>query len=301
MGLPEEPWAELEENSDPVGLTKLAIGLRDDFKDAASKLDIHQRNVNIARVTGGSAAVVGAVTAIVGFALIPVTFGLSAVAAGITGASIAAVGGLTAGGASVAKIVIEKLKLNPLVQKFNDFQEMLTKRLQEQDPEAYQRLMDELKKRAGASVGAAGAVAGALGASATAARTGVVAARVVAAEATAAGGAAARLATAAAAGSIVLNVVLMGISLYDIIDGSIQLHKQTGSKAGDYLRQLAESLDLFALTGLTQDFLMSQLLIACDDDDEGEKEKDEEDDDDSFLELSIPPDSCDEEISFSSL
>ncbi|KAL8578175.1 hypothetical protein ACOMHN_051730 [Nucella lapillus] len=241
-------------------IRKLASGLRDDLNDAASKLDIHARNVNIARVAGGATAVVGGITAIVGFALIPVTFGLSAVVAGITGASIAAAGGLTAGGASIAKIFIDKFNLKPLVEKFTEFQEMLKMELEEQDSETYERLMEDLKKRAGASAGAAGVTAGALGASAAATRVGVTAARAAATEAAAAGGAAARLATAAAAGSIVLNVFLMGISIYDIIDGSIQLHRQTGSKAGDFLRKLAQSLDECAQTGLTKEFLMSQLL-----------------------------------------
>lgn len=249
-----------DESLTPQELKEKAAVLRDNFNEVATELDTHTRNVNIARVTGGSAAIAGGVTAIVGLALIPFTFGLSAVVAGITGASIAAAGGLAAGGASIAKIFIEKLKLNPLVEEWSQFNEMLTKAMQEKDPEAYQKLTEELHRKIGAATGAAGAAAGALGASAAAGRTGVVAARALATEATAAGGAAARIATAAAAGSIVLNVVLLGVSLYDIIDGSIELHRKTGSKAGDYLRQLAKSLGDFAHTGLTHDFLMAQIL-----------------------------------------
>ncbi|KAL8592573.1 hypothetical protein ACOMHN_030258 [Nucella lapillus] len=57
-------------------------------------------------------------------------------------------------------------------------------------------------------------------------------------------------AAAGALGSILLNAVLVGVSLYDIVHGSLQLHRHTGSRAGDYLRQLARALDDFARTGV---------------------------------------------------
>ncbi|KAL8592572.1 hypothetical protein ACOMHN_030257 [Nucella lapillus] len=142
------------------GLRKLAVELRDDFNDAATKLDAHTRNVNIARVTGGSAALAGGVTAIIGFALVPVTLGLSAVVAGITGAAIAAAGGITAGGASVAQIFIDRFRLKPLVAewtKFNELvgRELVGRELREKDPDSYRRMRDELRARLGEDEGRA--------------------------------------------------------------------------------------------------------------------------------------------------
>ncbi|KAL8579913.1 hypothetical protein ACOMHN_038810 [Nucella lapillus] len=252
-----EEASELKEDSDPLGLRDLAIVLKDEFNLVAEELDKHTRNVNITRVTGGVVAVSGGVTAIVGLALIPVTFGLSAIVAGAVGAGIAATGGLTAGGACVVKLVIEHVQKKKLLSKWSDFMQMLGRELQQQDPEAFQKLQNDLKKRVGEAAGTAGTVAAVIGTSAGAARVGVSAAR---GGATAVGGAAARVATGVAAGSIVLNVALLGISLYDIIDGSMKLYKKTGSPAGDYLRELARSLDEFGQTGLTEEFIMMAIL-----------------------------------------
>ncbi|KAL8597541.1 hypothetical protein ACOMHN_033412 [Nucella lapillus] len=245
----EELVSEGEEGGDDDDHTPLLEWLKDsarfiaaDLRMAADELDKHTRNISIARVAGGSLALAG-VTAIVGFALIPVTFGLSAVVAGITGASIAAAGGLAAGGASVAKIFIDKFKRRPLVDRWNQFNEHLSTQLQ-RNPEAYQRMAVDARARIGEAAGNVGAAAGAIGGGAAAARAGIVAARVA----------------AVASVSIILNAVLIGVSLYDIIDGSVDLYKGTVSKAGDYLRQLDASLDEFARTGKTQEFMTSDSL-----------------------------------------
>ncbi|KAL8580081.1 hypothetical protein ACOMHN_051249 [Nucella lapillus] len=269
MGLPNEPEDKEQEGvstDHPPDLKKTAVELRDELTLVASDLDTHTKNVNISRVTGGSAAIAGIVTGVVGFVLIPFTAGVSALAAGITGASVAAAGGLTAGGASITKIFIEKSKLKPLLEKWNDFNKMLAKELQEQDPEMLEKLKNGLELRM-AHMGTAGIAGTFLGATATTARAGVSAARTLNVGAAVAGGVASRVATLAFAGSFVLNVVLVGVSLYDVIDGSIQLHKETGSKAGDYLRQLAQSLDDFARVGLTEDLLV--ISTSGDDDADG--------------------------------
>ncbi|KAL8612647.1 hypothetical protein ACOMHN_044588 [Nucella lapillus] len=246
----EELFAEGEEGGDDDDHTPLSEWLRDsarflaaDLRMAAFQLDKHTRNISIARVAGGSLALAGGITAIVGFALIPVTFGLSALVAGITGARIAAAGGLAAGGASVAKIFIEKLKKKPLVDRWNQFKEDLRRELLERNPEVYQRMAVDARARIGEAAGNVGVAAGAIRGGAAAAQAGVVAERALAVEA-----------------AVAARVAAAWLRLYDIIDGSVDLYKGTGSTAGDYLRQLAAFLDEFARTGQTLEFLASDSL-----------------------------------------
>jgi hypothetical protein len=52
-----------------------------------------------------------------------------------------------------------------------------------------------------------------------------------------------RLAAAAASVTVLVNVVLLGFSLYDIIDGSLQIHRDSKSPAGAIVRKLADELD----------------------------------------------------------
>ena len=53
----------------------------------------------------------------------------------------------------------------------------------------------------------------------------------------------ARLLTAAKAPIIGLNVMCLGVSMYDIVTASIDLHKKKGCPAGQLLRKLADKLD----------------------------------------------------------
>ena len=53
----------------------------------------------------------------------------------------------------------------------------------------------------------------------------------------------ARLALAAEAPLIGLNVVLLAFSIYDIVDASLEIHREKKSKGGDLLRQVAAKLD----------------------------------------------------------
>lgn len=94
----------------------------------ADELKEHQKNVNIAKVTGSSAAVVGAGLMIGGFAASFFTFGasllVSAVGAGISGA-----GGATTGGAGIAKYFLDK-KIYQKVQQSINRDEEITRNLQ---------------------------------------------------------------------------------------------------------------------------------------------------------------------------
>ena len=77
-----------------------------------------------------------------------------------------------------------------------------------------------------------------------------------AAAAAAAGKAAARgiprLAMAARAPIIGLNVVLLGFSIYDIVDASIELHKKKKSKGGDLLREVVDKLEKIKMNKQTK-------------------------------------------------
>ena len=54
---------------------------------------------------------------------------------------------------------------------------------------------------------------------------------------------AARLARAATAPIVGLNVVLLAFSIYDMVDASVEIHKERTSRAGDLLREVAAKLD----------------------------------------------------------
>ena len=54
---------------------------------------------------------------------------------------------------------------------------------------------------------------------------------------------AAGLARAATAPIVGLNVVLLAFSIYDMVDASVEIHREKKSRAGDLLRQMAAMLD----------------------------------------------------------
>ena len=58
-----------------------------------------------------------------------------------------------------------------------------------------------------------------------------------------------KLTKAFSRGMAALNLVSMGLNMYDIIDGLQELEKTKQSKAADILRKLATSLDRYAQTG----------------------------------------------------
>ena len=62
----------------------------------------------------------------------------------------------------------------------------------------------------------------------------------------------ARLAMAAQAPIIGVNVLLLVFSLYDIVDASIELHKEKKSKGGDLLRKVAAQLDMIKINNQTK-------------------------------------------------
>ncbi|KAL8598884.1 hypothetical protein ACOMHN_015463 [Nucella lapillus] len=266
--------------------------LASDFRTVAKQLDDHMNNVNIARVTGGSAGIFGGILAITGVVMIPFTMGTSALLAAGVGASIATAGGLTSGGASIVMGIITKFSLDPLLKKWDAFSERLNKELKKMDRYAFEKLKDEAKEsvdrvkvrvvqstvgaldtgiqaaremralaaaRGVAGAAARGAARGAAGAAARGAARGAAGAAARGAARGAAGaaarGAAREAGRVVASASVILNVALIGLSVYDIIDGAIQLQSETGTRAGDCLRELAQSLDDFSKNGRIEDFL----------------------------------------------
>ncbi len=86
--------------------TKVIIQLEDKMHEL---LEV-AKNVRIARAVGAGAGIAGGVVAISGFVLAPFTFGVSLLLTA-TGTGLAAAGGLTSVGASIAGSVIEKAGL----------------------------------------------------------------------------------------------------------------------------------------------------------------------------------------------
>lgn len=215
-----------------LDMIRLARNLRDLFRTMGTNLDRHHKNVNIARIAGGSVATIGGGMAIGAGIAIPFTFGISIIFA-IVGGVIAAAGGVTAGGAGIFKYIIDKKALREAEKKWILFCNMFV---------TIHNLQDKLNKNqaaadglnTAASVGAAGAAGFGIAARETLAVAGV-------------GGRAAatasRLAAAAASVTVLVNVVLLGFSLYDIIDGSLQIHREAKSEVGDVMRKLANELD----------------------------------------------------------
>ena len=187
------------------------------------------------------------VLAVVGIIAIPFTAGLSAVAAGVGGGITGAAGGLTAGGAGLARYFIEKNKLGYVQDKWSSFCQRLKEEL-EKDPEKLKMLNSKLDFSF-ARLGVAGteitsSVARAVGSGAR--QAGTTAARAT-----------------ATIGSAALNVVLIGFSLYDIVDGAIELDEKDGSPAGNSLRKLADSLDRLAEKEGLEDFAMALMTIVA--------------------------------------
>ncbi|XP_011409184.2 PREDICTED: apolipoprotein L3-like [Amphimedon queenslandica] len=88
------------------------------YREVAEKLQRAHHDVNISRITGSSVSVVGGVMSIIGFVLTPFTAG-AALPIAITGITLSSLGGATAGGASVADIVIEKKKIEEAQRIYN--------------------------------------------------------------------------------------------------------------------------------------------------------------------------------------
>ena len=100
------------------------------MRDTADKIDKHYKNVNISRIVGAGTAIAGGAMALGGSIIILATAGLAApvtapiIAAG-TAMSIA--GGGTSAGASIADIIISKLKLSDVQKQIDADNEMLEK------------------------------------------------------------------------------------------------------------------------------------------------------------------------------
>ena len=160
----------------------------------------------------------------------PFTAGVSALVLGIGGAITGAAGGMIAGGAGLARYFIEKNKFGYVRDRWSVFCRRLTEELR-RHPELLERLGSQalfsVVRIGMAGVELSGGVGRAVSSGARVVET--TAARV-----------------SAVAGFVTLDVVLIGFSLYDIVEGAIEIHRNDGSIAGNNLRKLAESLDRLA-------------------------------------------------------
>ena len=109
-------------------LRKLGLAVCSSLEEFKKEVNQHHYNCNIARVSGSAPAIVGGIMFITGAALAFATFGASA---GLmaAGGSLAGVGGITAGGASVAELVINastKKKIDELVNNCQEKHKQLT-------------------------------------------------------------------------------------------------------------------------------------------------------------------------------
>ena len=161
-----------------------------------------------------------------------VSLGLVA-AGGVVGAA----GVVTAGGATIAEAVIQKLNLINLPDMWVGF--CLAVRENEERKgtiiKTERNLLPEMLEE-----GTGGA---------TAKGTGTAEAGGAAEAATGSGKALGGLKKGVAAGSVALNAVSAGLSLYELIDASLEISRDRKSKPGGFLRELAQSLDKFVQSG----------------------------------------------------
>ena len=126
------------------------------LRSLADKLMEHHNNVLIAKVAGSSASIAGAVVAGVGFGLSFATFGASLILTAV-GVGVAAAGGLTGAGSSIAEDSIQKDTLAIAQEIINDDREAtqaIKKLLEELETGINKRIIKNLVK--GGSTGAFG-------------------------------------------------------------------------------------------------------------------------------------------------
>ena len=107
------------------------------LRSLANELNEHDKNVNIAKVSGSSFSIAGFVLIAVGFGLAPVTLGTSMILSAVGGAMCAG-GGTTAAGSSLLRSRIFKTKLAKA-------QEIIDADRQAQEP--VQKLLNELYRK----------------------------------------------------------------------------------------------------------------------------------------------------------
>ncbi|XP_070184092.1 uncharacterized protein [Littorina saxatilis] len=208
-------------------LLKMSRSLKEDFLWIADDLDKHYSNVNIAKVSGGVAGVIGSGLAIGGAIAAPFTLGASLILIWI-GTGVAIAGAST----SMVHYFIEKKKLEEIDAKWKKFQDSLGEHLE--TPGGVDATL--VKDQAGRIFTFARMLFNAVDAGVDTANATV---RGVAATAPRLFG---RVVTSPL---FVLSVNAMGLSVYDIVQGSEKLHQMEGSKAGKVPRALAEKLDEF--------------------------------------------------------
>ena len=212
------------------------------------------RKVRISRIAGGAAGVTGGIMSVAGFALIPFTFGGSLLLTGI-GAGIAVAGGVTAIGATIADLVINKKELREandlltldrqLCQVMNSLRENIrniAERIASEDPRVNVEQVIVGILRGGQSavrVGMAGIKAG-----------------ITVAQLAEMGGIAAlegsvfalRLTSVAARGIAVVgglvSALIIPLDIYEIVSNSIKLSKQSPTAASKWLQEQIDFLKL---------------------------------------------------------
>ena len=144
------------------------------------------------------------------------------------GGAVGAAGVATAGGAKFVSAILQKLNLKNLPDMWEGFCVAVRENEERKGTiiKTDRNLLPEMLE-----VGTGGA---------TAKGTGTAEA----------GGALGGLKKGVAAGSVVLNVVSAGLSLYDLIDASLEISRDRKSKPGGFLREMAQSLDKFSQSGI---------------------------------------------------
>ena len=211
------------------------------------------RNIRISKIAGATASIAGGATTVVGLALTPVTLGGSLLLAGV-GAGVAAVGGATAVGATIADVAITKRTLkeaseilnvdNQLCQavhalytQLKEQAEAISKNNSDISPEdiivAFLRGGESLLRMGTVAVAGGVAAAEIIGVGGVGAlEGGILAARI--------GGAA--LTGVAIFGGI-LALAVMPINIYDLATNAYRLSQKSPTKAVEAIEKQLEELE----------------------------------------------------------
>ncbi|XP_078347065.1 uncharacterized protein LOC144632318 [Oculina patagonica] len=222
------------------------------LRDLANELMEHHKNVNIAKVSGSSAAIAGFVLIATGFGLAPVTLGISSILSAVGGA-ICAGGGATAAGSSIVEMKIFKTKLavaQEVIDADRKAQEPVQKLLEDLHREVSKESFASLKNRFSYNA-SVGLLVKSLVDVARSAKASARAATTAASE-----GAEATLrsigiaANAVRIGLFAVSVVLLPLDIYTMVKSSMAIDSARKGKrdqepeAVKKLRELASTLEM---------------------------------------------------------
>ncbi|KAK7088585.1 uncharacterized protein [Littorina saxatilis] len=215
--------------------------LSKDFLITADLLDKHYNNVNIAKVSGGVIGVIGGGLAVGGAAAAPFTFGVSLVLS-IVGACIATAGGATSGGALITRHFLQKKHLERVQAQWAKLQEMHDKLVDmpksQSETNGTQNERIAIFIRTVFNMGDAVVDTAAASMKTVTLQAGVTGSRV--------------FGRVVSSPLFLLTVLSLGLSVYDIVSGSVEIHKKTGSPAGTVCRKLAKRLEEFHVSQIHQ-------------------------------------------------